>query len=142
MKRFSIILIIILLLSSCTVDFYAKVRPPDYKNTTWIAKECNMYFYVDQNSQCLGKMELDETIYNIELYFRMGKTVAILNTEKIIDKNRIKNFEILFNADCKFSEQKFIISFEGRRLNDNIPLNLKKITFIRTDGEIIPDWAK
>ncbi|GHU53816.1 hypothetical protein FACS1894132_07100 [Clostridia bacterium] len=139
-KMLILILLVVFLLTAC--DPYVSKRPYDYKNTTWIAKECNMYFYAGEKYKIShSALQVNGKSYNLDFTFDYGYGVTIYDADKLPNEHQHPRDAILLHGRGSFSEKKFELIF-NERSTDNIGLNLKKITFIRTNGEIIPDWAK
>jgi len=74
------ILLILLVLSSCigwgSVDYYSGKRPSDENNVIWVSQNPDIWFIV-QDNQCYGEMNLYGEITKIEVKFDYGKGITV-----------------------------------------------------------------
>jgi len=134
-------IILSLMLISCDLD--SDVKPRNQDNTKWVSENPKIYFIVTKDeptgcNSCMGKLNVSEKSYNIDMDFDYGRGVNILDYDIMEKNNFIYRMEaILIRADCKFSEKKCTIkvtesSIDGIEVDD-------KITFKKVDE--LPDWA-
>jgi len=129
---FFLSLIILLSLSSCTVDFYTGRRPVEYPNTKWVSTNPDIYFKVDKNidNDNIGEIKINGKTITIKLIFDHGPGVNIVNNDTF---NKTRNIQdsALISGHCKFSSKKLIVTIDKISKDISIDPSIKEIIFNR-----------
>ena len=121
------------------------LNPGGRLNTIWVSEHPDIYFIVKKDEDnscyaCLGTFKNSEKSYNVMMDFGFGRdtSVTIMDYDSL-EKNdfTFDMNQILARADCKFSENKCIITVTESSI-DCIKVG-DKITFNKV--EELPDWA-
>jgi hypothetical protein len=125
-------LIILMLLSSCTVDFNRDRWPVAYPNTKWVSTNPDMYFEVKENidNGNIGEMRINKKVIPIKLVFDHGRGVYIVNNDVFIKTNSTYDSNLI-SGSCKFSRTKFIVNIDKISKDISIDPSIKEIIFNR-----------
>jgi hypothetical protein len=109
MKKIILLLIPIICLSGCNIDYYAHKRPYAYPNTRWVSKNPDIHFEIgeDEGYDIVGKIKIDSKTTQIVVSFNHGKTVYFINPD--LDGAGYFDDSVIISGYCKFSKTKLIV---------------------------------
>ena len=133
-KRFTllILLLFVVLQTSCVWDRNNGKRPIDQPGTRWVSSDPYIWFEVtDPNDRtCYGEIELDGENIKIEVFFAYDRRMWV-KTSKAAGT-------MVFGGECEFSDNILVVLLSKEKPADQHPLyylddSIETITFYRED---------
>ena len=150
MRRILLLIICMVFVSSCFVDFYMGKRPENYPNTRWVSENPDMYFEIGENINAerpnaavigafvYSQIVIDGEIIELRIAFGTGSDFFAYNPAGFDTvtgyalKGHLTNDYFLFGGLCKFSPNRLVVTID-RNDKGFLDESITEIIFIRED---------
>lgn len=123
-----IVILFICIIMLCGCDINDGKRPYNYSPAKWICEDPYIWFEVDDQKQCYGKVQTKAGEIEIALIFEPGAGVIIIPKE-VYNSDPIDMSRRLWRGEAKFSKTEMTL-YEAT-YNELFPDDNMEITFVR-----------